>query len=65
VCSRAYNGFLTAREDILGERAGHGAGLFRFYQELITLTRRFRAVRSQNIDILHQSNTNRLIAFKR
>ena len=61
----AYKGFLEVREDLLGERAGNGAALFRFYQELITLTRRFRAVRCQNIDILHQSNANRVIAFKR
>jgi len=39
--------------------------LFRFYQELITLTRRFHSIRSQNIDILHLSNANRILAFKR
>jgi len=60
-----YNNFLENREDILGERAGKGKALFRFYQELITLRRRLRSIRSQNIDILHQSNTNRVIAFKR
>jgi 1,4-alpha-glucan branching enzyme len=60
-----YDGFVNAREDILGERSGSGRGLFRFYQDLITLSRRFRSLRSQNIDILHQSNTNRVIAFKR
>jgi 1,4-alpha-glucan branching enzyme len=37
----------------------------RFYQELITLSRRLRSIRSQNIDILHQWNANRVIAFKR
>jgi 1,4-alpha-glucan branching enzyme len=60
-----YDGFLQAREDILGERTGNGQALFRFYQDLITLTRRFRSTRSQNIDILHQSNSNRIVAFKR
>jgi len=35
------------------------------YQDLITLTRRNRSIRSQNIEILHQSNSNRVIAFKR
>ena len=35
------------------------------YQDLITLTRRIRSIRSQNIEILHQSNSNRVIAFKR
>jgi 1,4-alpha-glucan branching enzyme len=60
-----YNNFLANREDILGERTRHGAGLFRFYQDLITVCRRLRSTRSHNIDILHQSNINRVIAFKR
>lgn len=60
-----YNNFIAAREDILGQRAGNGQALFRFYQDLIALIRRLRSIRSQNIDILHQSNSNRIIAFKR
>lgn len=60
-----YNHFLANREDILGERNGNGKHLFRFYQELITLSRRLRSIRTDNIDILHQSNPNRVIAFKR
>ncbi|HWQ68524.1 MAG TPA: alpha-amylase family glycosyl hydrolase [Patescibacteria group bacterium] len=60
-----FNNFLPRREDILGERAGSGKALFRFYQDLITLSRRLRSIRSHNIDILHQSNPNRVIAFKR
>jgi 1,4-alpha-glucan branching enzyme len=60
-----YDNFLAAREDILGKRTGDGQALFRFYQDLITLTRRFRSIRSQNIDILHQSDSNRVVAFKR
>ncbi len=60
-----YDNFLPNREDILGERAGNGKALFRYYQDLITLTRRLRSIRSHNIDILHQSNSNRVIAFKR
>ena len=39
--------------------------MFRFYQDLITLSRRLRSIRSHTIDILHQSNVNRVIAFKR
>jgi 1,4-alpha-glucan branching enzyme len=57
--------FLPAREDILGDRHGVGAPLFRFYQDLITLTRRCPSVRSPNIDILHQSDDTRIVAFKR
>jgi 1,4-alpha-glucan branching enzyme len=60
-----YDNFLAAREDILGERTENARALFSFYQDIISLTRRFRSIRSQNIDILHQSNANRVIAFKR
>jgi 1,4-alpha-glucan branching enzyme len=60
-----YNNFLPNREDILGERTGNGKFLFRFYQEIIGLSRRLNSIRSNNIDILHQSNANRVIAFKR
>jgi len=60
-----YNNFLPNREDILGEREGNGKALFRYYQDLITLTHRLRPIRSHNIDILHQSNSNRVIALKR
>jgi len=60
-----FKNFLASREDLLGERKGNGTALFRFYQDLITLSRRFRCIRSHNIDIIHQSNANRVIAFKR
>jgi 1,4-alpha-glucan branching enzyme len=60
-----YNTFMNNREDILGERAGNGKLLFRFYQDIIGLSRRLNSIRSNNIDILHQSNANRIIAFKR
>jgi len=60
-----FNNFLASREDIFGERAGNGNALFRFYKDVITLSRRLRSIRSQNIDILHQSNANRVIVFKR
>jgi 1,4-alpha-glucan branching enzyme len=60
-----FDNFILNREDILGERTGNGQQLFRFYQDLISLSRRIRAIRTHNIDILHQSNQNRVIAFKR
>lgn len=60
-----YNTFLNNREDILGERNGNGQAMFRFYQDLITLSNRLPSVRARNIDILHQSNADRVIAFKR
>ncbi|HLZ34188.1 MAG TPA: alpha-amylase family glycosyl hydrolase [Nitrospira sp.] len=60
-----YDNFINEREDILGERLNSGKALFRYYQDVITLSRRQRSIRSHNIDILHQSNANRVIAFKR
>ena len=60
-----YDDFLSHREDIVGERAGYGKALFRFYQDLISLSRRLRSIRSHNIDILHQNNSNRVVVFKR
>ena len=60
-----FNNFLTNREDILGDRAGDGKALFRFYRDLISLSRRLRSIHSHNIDILHLWNPNRVIAFKR
>lgn len=60
-----FDQFKDHREDILGERNGNGNKLFCFYQELITLSRRLRSIRSHNIDILHAYNPNRVLAFKR
>jgi len=60
-----YDSTIANREDILGERVGQGAAIFRYYQDLITLSRRLRSVRAHNIDVLHLSNDNRVIAFKR
>jgi 1,4-alpha-glucan branching enzyme len=60
-----FNNFLSNREDILGETTGNGKALFRFYRDLISLSRRLRSIRSHNVDTLHQSNGNRVIAFKR
>jgi len=60
-----FDNFLANREDITGERTGNGRKLFRFYQDIITFSKRLSSVRSHNIDILHQSNASRVIAFKR
>ncbi|MBI5570403.1 MAG: alpha amylase C-terminal domain-containing protein [Desulfomonile tiedjei] len=65
-CKRyKYDNFLSNREDILGDRTGNGKALFRFYQDIISLSRRLRSIRSHNIDILHHWNPNRVVAFKR
>jgi 1,4-alpha-glucan branching enzyme len=60
-----YNGFLANREAILGERTGTGQAMFRFDQARIARSHRLPSIRSHNIAILHHSNTNRVIAFKR
>jgi 1,4-alpha-glucan branching enzyme len=52
-------------QNILAEQTGNGQRMFRFYQDAITLSRRLDSVRGRNIDILHQNNANRVIAFKR
>ena len=60
-----YDNFIAHREDIAGERVANGEAMFRFYQDLISLGRRLRSIRSHDIDILHHANANRVIAFKR
>jgi 1,4-alpha-glucan branching enzyme len=60
-----FDSFPSNRGDIRGGRAGDGKALFRYHQDLIGLGGRLRAGRSHNIDILHQWNRNRVIAFKR
>lgn len=62
-----YGDFLENREDLFGERTGHGKQLFRFYQDLIQLriNRYNTALRSHEIDLIHVHNANRVIAFRR
>lgn len=60
-----YDGFLENREDLLGERAGNGRFLFRFYSELIRLRRRHHTFASANIEIMAVHNTDRVLAFHR
>jgi 1,4-alpha-glucan branching enzyme len=60
-----FDSFITNREDLIGERAGNGAKLFRFYQDAIRFSRRHTAARSQEIDIIHVLGANRVIAFTR
>ena len=60
-----FDNFLANREDILGERAGMVKRCFGSIRISSALSRRLRSIRSHNIDILHQSNANRVIAFKR
>jgi 1,4-alpha-glucan branching enzyme len=60
-----YDKFLVNREDLQGDKAGTGANMFRYYQDLLTINKRYASIRSKNIDILMASNSNRVIIFKR
>jgi 1,4-alpha-glucan branching enzyme len=60
-----FDTFISNREDLTGERAGNGAKLYRFYQDVIRFSRRHTAARSQEIDIIHALGCNRVIAFTR
>ena len=60
-----YNTIVEAKEDLHGERAGNGAAMFRFYQDLLGLNDRHSAVRSRHIDIVHALPDTRVIAFTR
>ncbi len=57
--------FLQNREDIAAERAGAGAPMFRFYQDLIRLRLRLRSIRTRSLEVLHACDATRVIAFKR
>ena len=63
--SAKYDNIVQAKEDLYGERAGNGASLFRFYQDLLELNRRHPVVRSGEIDIIHALPTTRVVAFVR
>jgi 1,4-alpha-glucan branching enzyme len=54
-----------SKENLAGERAGAGARMFRFYQDLIRMRRANRALRSRQVDMTHASDSNRVIAFTR
>jgi 1,4-alpha-glucan branching enzyme len=60
-----YDNILQAREDLLGERAGNGARMFRFYAELTALRRAHPGIRSHEIDIVHAYDPTCVIAFTR
>jgi len=60
-----FNDFLSHREDLFHERAGNGARLFRFYQDLIRFSRRHPATRARAIDVVHSLGPTRVIAFTR
>lgn len=60
-----FDNVADAKEDLFGERAGEGARMFRFYQDLVRLRRASRAIRSHNLDVVHAHDANRVLAFTR
>ena len=60
-----YTDFLENKEDIPAQRAGEGAGLFRFYRDLIGLRLAHGGLRSREIDILDVDDEGRVLAFRR
>jgi 1,4-alpha-glucan branching enzyme len=60
-----YDKVAESKENLFGERAGAGARMFRFYQDLIRLRRGNRALRSHNLDVVHVHDSSRVIAFTR
>lgn len=60
-----FDGFMENREDLLGQRAGDGKFLFRFYRDLIRLRRRHHTFATPNISIVLTHNADRMLAFHR
>jgi 1,4-alpha-glucan branching enzyme len=60
-----YDTTASSKEDLHGERAGAGAHMFRFYQDLIRLRLANPAARAANLDVVHAHDANRVIAFTR
>jgi 1,4-alpha-glucan branching enzyme len=60
-----YDRFAENKEDLLGLRAGSGAGLFRFNADLIRLRLSEPDLRSRAIEIVHVNDAGRVLAFRR
>lgn len=60
-----HGDFLEHREDFKALRNGSGAGMFRYYQDLIRLRREVAVLRSPIVEILKVHNKNRILAYRR
>jgi 1,4-alpha-glucan branching enzyme len=60
-----YEDWLNHREDFAGLRATSGAKLFSFYRDIIRLCRRYAALKSPHVEVLHVHDANRVLAFRR
>lgn len=60
-----YGDFLEHREDYEGMRLAEGAGLFRFFQDLIRLRLWSSAFLSPGVEVIFTHNQDRILAFRR
>ncbi len=60
-----YKDFRKYRDNFPEARAGLGAAMFKFYQDIIRLRQRAPGLRSRQIEIIHSSPGNRVLAFVR
>jgi len=60
-----YDRFSEDKEDLPALRAGSGAHLFRFYQEVIALRLANTAAHSRDLEVVHADDGQRVIAFRR
>ena len=60
-----YKDFRQHRDDWRAARAGQGARMFKFYQDLIGLRRQHQELRSRSLSTVHVHAANRVLAFLR
>ncbi len=60
-----YNDFVYHRDDLIGERAGEGGRLYRYYQDLIALRRQAAALHTRDVRIFYVHDANRVLCFLR
>jgi 1,4-alpha-glucan branching enzyme len=60
-----YDNVASSKEDLLGDAAGVGAAMFRWYRDAIALRRGNPALRSRHLDVLHAHDADRVVAFTR
>ena len=60
-----YENFRQYRDNFPAARAGLGAAMFKFYQDIIRLRRRSAGLRSRQIEVIYSSVVNRVLAFLR
>ncbi len=60
-----YDNVDEAKEDLIGDRTGIGANMFRFFCDLLALRRACSALRGDGLDVIHSYGPTRVLAFTR